>query len=203
MGDLVTYNNIDYYVIKDSDESEANVTLLKKEPLTVAEVNLYGGVGTENNHVNHYTTTIQGAAKDSNGYGSMAYYSSSTCGCVNHSIVNTECTNIYVESDIKYVVDSWKNAQAPAAIETRLLTTEDLMDNLGYNWQIASSGMPSLNDNVLDFAYNSKFNQWTMTSYNDSVFMLWLIRYDGNLNATSVYDEAVVRPVIVLSKSVI
>ena len=42
VGDEVTYNNINYYVIKDSSASEETVTLLKAEPLTVAEVNQYG-----------------------------------------------------------------------------------------------------------------------------------------------------------------
>ena len=37
-GDEVTYNNVDYYVIKDSDPNESTVTLLKVEPLTVAEL---------------------------------------------------------------------------------------------------------------------------------------------------------------------
>ena len=40
VGDEVTYNNVDYYVIEDSDASESNVTLLKAEPLTVEEVNV-------------------------------------------------------------------------------------------------------------------------------------------------------------------
>ena len=39
-GDEVTYNNVDYYVIKDSDPNESTVTLLKVELLTVAEVNV-------------------------------------------------------------------------------------------------------------------------------------------------------------------
>ena len=34
VGDQVTYNNINYYVIKDSSASEESVTLLKAEPLS-------------------------------------------------------------------------------------------------------------------------------------------------------------------------
>ena len=40
VGDQVKYNNVDYYVIKDSDTSEESVTLLKAEPLSVAEVSV-------------------------------------------------------------------------------------------------------------------------------------------------------------------
>ena len=38
IGDEVSYNNIDYYVIANSETNESTVTLLKAEPLTVAEV---------------------------------------------------------------------------------------------------------------------------------------------------------------------
>ena len=40
IGDVVTYNDIEFYVIKNSTESEQALTLLKKEPLTVEEVNV-------------------------------------------------------------------------------------------------------------------------------------------------------------------
>ena len=40
VGDEVTYNNVEYRVIKDSDESEDAITLLKADPLSVAEVNV-------------------------------------------------------------------------------------------------------------------------------------------------------------------
>ena len=40
VGDEVSYNNVYYYVIADSDEKESTVTLLKAEPLTVEEVNV-------------------------------------------------------------------------------------------------------------------------------------------------------------------
>ena len=40
VGDEVTYNGVDYYVIKDSSASNDSVTLLKAEPLTVAELNV-------------------------------------------------------------------------------------------------------------------------------------------------------------------
>ena len=76
VGDEVTYNNVDYYVIKNSSVKESEVTLLKAEPLTVAEVNLYGGVGTDHNHVNLYSCyeseTCYHTAYNINGYGALA-----------------------------------------------------------------------------------------------------------------------------------
>ena len=49
IGDEVVYNRMKFYVIKKSSSEENYVVLLKKKPLTVNEVNNYGGVGTDNN----------------------------------------------------------------------------------------------------------------------------------------------------------
>ena len=40
VGDEVSYNNVNYYVIAESGPNESTVTLLKVEPLTVEEVNV-------------------------------------------------------------------------------------------------------------------------------------------------------------------
>ena len=133
VGDEVTYNNINYYVIKDSSTSEESVTLLKAEPLSVAEVNEYGA-----GHVNRYTDSSVGTAYDNNGYGGMQYYSNSTCGYDGSSWVYDGCTTDYASSEIKYVVDAWKNEKVPAASEARLITFDELKDNLGY--EIGSVG---------------------------------------------------------------
>ena len=208
VGDTVTYNNVNYYVIADSGTSESTVTLLKAEPLTVSEVNTYGGVGTANNHVNMYNAkssrSYYHTAYNQNGYGGMAYYSSENCGSgddSNHT--NSGCTTDYAQSDVKYVVDAWKAAQAPAAIEARLISWDDLFDNLGYErWNenttrlIPSSTAPS-------WVYNSNCNYWTMSQANDSASSVWYVYGSGSLgNADDVYVHYnSVRPVITLSKS--
>ena len=50
VGDTVTYNNINYYVIENSNTTKSTVTLLKADPLSVADVNRYG-----TGHINRYT----------------------------------------------------------------------------------------------------------------------------------------------------
>ena len=48
IGDGVSYNNEDYYIIKDSDTTEDSVTLLKAEPLSADEIYTYSkGSGAE------------------------------------------------------------------------------------------------------------------------------------------------------------
>ena len=215
IGDEVSYNNVNYYVIADSGASESTVTLLKAEPLTVSEVNTYGGVGTANNHVNMYNINsaysyYRTAYDDgSTGYGGMAYYSSSTCGNGTY----TGCTTDYGESEVKYVVDAWKTDKAPAATEARLITLNDLMEltdevyyedeethedpyfSLGYDWLRTDDE-------------DNSYHVWTSTPYYSSGTFVWEVgpgeSINTNGNLVQVWREYyMVRPVITISKTAI
>ena len=197
VGDQVTYNNVNYYVIKDSGAKESTVTLLKAEPLSVAEVNQYGGVGTANNHVNMYVTSDTSSscyqtAYNNNGYGGMVYYSSSSCG----SSGSLGCTTDYAQSEIKYVVDAWKATKAPAATEARLITYEELTTDLG-----CSSSAETCGTSSNSWLYNSKY--WTMSQKADSSYV-WYVGDDSDLYVNLATNcGSAVRPVITISKSVI
>ena len=208
VGDEVTYNNVDYYVIKDSGAKESNVTLLKAEPLSIEEVNVYGGVGTTNNHVNMNTTSDTSAsyyqaAYDNNGYGGIQYYSGWDC----YSGGNTDnCTSNYDDSEIKYVVDAWKTAQAPQATRARLITVDEIPTE---KYKISCGGCGAEGDKAsLNFMYNEYYNYWTMSpAVNDDVFY---VSSEGHIDPMSVCANmnnselfGVVRPVIVLNKSVL
>jgi len=202
VGDQVTYNNINYYVIKDSSASEETVTLLKAEPLTVAEVNQYG-----EGHVNMYScdesnTSCYHTAYDNNEYGGMAYYSSITCAYNR----NDGCTTDYEQSEIKYVVDAWKEAKAPASTEARLIKIDDLTKNLGYFWGMANPSTEGWEkgENTPSWVYNSNYWYWTMDQYNDSSLFVWSVNNNGALMSNGVNKYiGLVRPVIIISKSVI
>ena len=200
VGNQVTYNNVDYYVIKDSGAKESTVTLLKAEPLSVQEVNTYGA-----GHVNRYTSDDSvGTAYDQNGYGYLAYYTSETCGYVNNNWLFDGCTTDYAQSEIKYVVDTWKAAKAPAATEARLISFEDLTENLGFELQqINTSSGYVKTENTPSWVYNSNYKYWTISQYNDSMSDIWCVYADGSLSKVSVFNyySGVVRPVIVLDKS--
>ena len=215
VGDEVTYNNINYYVIKDSGAKESTVTLLKAEPLTVAEVNTYGA-----GHVNMYACRSSSGscyqtAYNNNGYGGIAYYSSETCGFdSNNNWQVSGCTTNYATSEVKFVVDTWKNAQAPEASEARLVTLDDLTNNLGYVLDTSASGevyIPS--SSTPNWTYNSNYWYWTMSAYQDSsshargVFstgeVLASFINDGSGSTSGRNSSGVVRPTIVLSKSVL
>ena len=204
VGDEVTYNNVNYYVIKDSGAKESTVTLLKAEPLSVAEVNQFGA-GHVNMNVPSSESYYQ-TAYNQNSYGGMQYYSSSTCGYNGSSWVDSECTTNYAQSEIKYVVDAWKNAKAPAATEARLITFDEVKDNLGY--ELIDNGSVQLwspTDSTPSWVYNSNYWYWTSTQYNDSSSRVWYVNHDGELGSNSVNygSYGIVRPVITISKSVI
>ena len=205
VGDEVTYNGVDYYVIKDSSASDATVTLLKAEPLTVDEVNLYGGVGTENNHVNikpysGYNTV--GTAFNINGYGGMAYYSSDDCYTVGHASYETGCKVAYDLSDIKYVVDAWKIAEAPLALSARLINKEEIETEIREYDPCGGCGSVATGEFAKnDWVYNSSYSYWTMSPMDGSTSSVRYVYDDGGLGDSPVYSQGVVRPVITISKS--
>ena len=160
-------------MIKDSSTTESSVTLLKAEPLTYEEVQTYSaGTGA--------------STSDQNGYGGIRYHSSS---------------NDYETSYIKTTVDAWKAVQAPQASEARLITVEDV-PSLGYEWyDNGSAAFWQKTDSTPSWVYNTNYEYWTMSPYNDTAFDVWRVSNNGFLNESGVGNNIAVRPVIVLSKT--
>ena len=204
VGDEITYKGMKFYVVSASGAKEASVTALKETPLTVDEVTTYGA-----GHINRYTSSSQGVAYDTNGYGGMTYYSSDTC----KSGTVTGCTSDYDDSDIKFAVDAWANdklTQSDLATDkfgykARLLTYEELTTSLGYEPAAKDATYINLNnENTPSWVYNSNYAYWTMSPYQDEARRVWGINNDGGVLAFEVwnsYDYYVVRPVVTFSKS--
>ena len=202
IGDEISYNGVDYYVINNSGVRESSVTLLKAEPLTTEEVNEYGGVGTANNHVNIKSYSSVGTAFDSNGYGRTTYYSRNDCYTVGHASYVTGCIVTYNQSDIRYIVDAWKIAQAPAASESRLITKEEIETEIREYDPCGGCGSIGTGEFAkYDWLYNSKYSYWTMSPNNDtsSIFCVDNSGLIGNMEVYHNYNT--VRPVITISKS--
>ena len=197
VGDLVTYNGVNYRVLKDVKSTDTKATLLKAEPLTTAEVNQFG-----TGHINRYTSDSVETAVDINGYGGMAYYSSPTCGFNGSDWVYDGCKNDYASSEIKYVVDAWKMAKAPAASDARLLTYDEYTAYTEKK-QICTGGCYDEIVPQYDWMYNSSYFYWLGTPYNDSSSDVWYVHNNGGLNYYyGVYNSnGLVRPVITISKS--
>lgn len=210
LGNEVTYNRMKFYVIKSSGTNDEYVTLLKKKPFTMDEINRYGGVETDNNHVNRYTYPNLNKAYNNDGYGGMAYYTSETCGYVNGNWIFSDCKSDYESSDIKYVVDNWLEDKFDSndlivdviGYKGRLLTIEELRSNLGYgNSNDRTANTPS-------WLYNLGYygDYWTMSDG------IWVVSSSsGWLHTAPVYGYLFgssgggfpfksVRPVISLKK---
>lgn len=202
IGDLVKYNDIDFYVIKDSSSEEGSITLLKKELLTVAEVNLYGGAGTDNNHVNKYTSDSIGTAYNNNGYGRMAYYSSVYCGWINGDYRSYGCTNDYETSDAKFLIDSWAIdkfkledlSRDSTGYSVRLINEEDLL-NVGYYY----GDDDSLRwENAPDW-FHDQFYATMIPGYANGYIKY--VDTIGFLNPGNVDGMYLYRPVVIIKKS--
>ena len=213
VGDIVPYNGIDFYVIKDSSEDEDTVTLLKAEPLTVDEVNLYGGVGSENNHVNMYildsSSSYYQQANNQNGYGGITYYTSKLCGCYSNHCTYNDCKIDYAMSEVKYVVDAWAKDKfdAKSIKEARLIKYEELTEYLGYNESLkrcTGGCWYEKSDDIPSWVYNENYSYWTMSPVDDSSNSVWYIKNDGIIDRLVPYfsnDCRTIRPVITLNKN--
>ena len=174
VGDEVTYNDIKFYVIKDSSSTDDSVTMLKAEPLTYEEVEIYSvGTGT--------------FIYNSNGYGGMPYGTISS----------------YSTSYVKATIDAWKEDKIPLATEVRLIQYDEFA-NLGYEWgvyNVSNEGYVK-GENAPTWIFNLNYIYWTMTQYQDSDSYVWYVDTVGNFsNIGTSNGGLVVRPVIIISKS--
>ena len=172
VGDHVSYNGVTYYVIEDSDTTNNTVKLLKENPLTK----------TEMDDLNLTGITIT----ESNSYGKVQYGSSID----------------YSTSTVKQVVDAWKNTAVKSGdtATARLITYDDLTDNLGFEKKNEGSIYPSSNGDTPTWVYNSNYWYWTMSQYGGSS-RVWIVNYNGKLFNSAVSSSSMVRPVLELSKS--
>lgn len=205
-GNKIKVAGIDFYIISNHDDY---VVALKAEPLTVDEVNQYGGVGTEDNHVNKNSCMTSGTAydlNDSNHSGGMAYYSDSRCGgCIGKF---SACKSGYSGSDIKFAVDNWaadkfKNniLKDVEGYKARLVEIEELRSQF-YSNCISSEGYCDIESETPSWLYNLNYNYWTMTSRN--YYSTMMVGINGNIGHGFVYSSSsAVRPVINVYKSAI
>ena len=180
VGDKVSYNNVTYYVIEDSNATNDTVKLLKENPLLKTEMDALNL--TDVTIESDYTGSDYGIVK----YGSTTDYSSST---------------------VKKVVDAWANTAVKSGdtATARLITFEEV-HSLGYNEeptdQCGGCGVivyPAT-ESTPSWVYNSNYYYWTMSQKVDSS-NVWRVSFDGRLTYTSVSSSGMVRPVLELLKS--
>lgn len=213
-GTYVTYKNSKYCVIENSPEEKNYVTVMKEKPLSVEEVKKYG-----KGNINLFTKLNRNEVYSKNGFGFVAFYSNSDCGYLeenNDNFVNNGCNNIsYENSNIKNIVDNWAmdNFESVFLVKDqlgykyRLITYEELINNLGYDENIKAndSNYVISNNNVPVFVTNLSYNYWTMSKIQD--YKSYIVDYAGSngrlLPYRFYYRDATIRPVITVRKEIV
>ena len=213
--DIVKYNNIEFYVIKENGDS---YTLLKKTPLTTDEVNHYG-----ENHINVHSTIpayingqnipVNNEAIDVDGYGAISYYTSDTCKSYisgNDLVKDTSgCKNDYASSDVKYVVDAWVSDKLLAndlvkdssGYNVRLITEKELAENLSFDYTgvtVSQSGFEASYESPKWIKKNHLYG-WTMSAYDDYNDYMKVISY-GSVSFKNIVDADCIIPLINVKK---
>lgn len=205
IGDKISYNGDDYYVIRNSDENESSLTLLKANSLTFDEVNKYKG-----------NLNVQVTDKD--GFGLIPYYESETCNRNLDYLETYNCKGSYNSSIIKQVVENWAkdvlNEEDLVYIDSykvRLLQFSELAHYLGYDlYNLITDYVLKKTEDVPEWVYNQVYKTCTMSQYYDST-NIYRIYPQGEVALNNgdnpgygfrnnVYDICAVRPVINLDK---
>jgi len=172
IGDKITYNDEDYYVINGEDD--AYVTLFKYVPLTVSQVN-------ETKNLSNV----------------VSYYSSNNCKTDNI----TGCKNSFKFSNLKKILDNWASDIIDDLVEVdkykvRLIKYDELIENLGYTLTGDSYIITKATSDTPDFVYEQGKYYWAMNGYSDSnVYVV-----SDYAIEKKVYETSQIRPVINLNK---
>lgn len=221
-GELIYVHNIPFWVLTNSSHDKDYVVAIKKEPLTVGELNEYGeGI------INRYKggkayglykwVCNNGSCQsviDNNVIGTISFYNNDDCGYVGEEKNKSGCTNQYSKSDVRKVVDKWarevfnsSDLKEVKKYKARLVTYDELAEYLEYNYYNTNSdyfkgktiSAPDKNQWIEGFTY------WTMSPSQDYNDRVWLVS-SGHLIEIVVDEEGTfgaVRPVINVSKNVI
>lgn len=178
IGDIITYNDIRFYVIKDVTYGDDYITLLKDDSLTKEEIMLYKDANQ---------------SFDVSNSGDILYYSSDSCRSGNYS----NCITDYDLSFVKPIVDSWSSdklldedlAKDYTGYKVRILAIDDL-NNLGCEQNYCANNEPSFIKNT---------DVWLMSTIDNTNVMCYSY---SQLSSCSVFSYAKrVRPVVNLKKS--
>ena len=182
IGDEITYNNVDYYVIKNSSASDANVTLLKAEPLKYTEIY-------------NIALNLNISVTEDGDYGKIQYGE----------------TSDYQTSYVKSILDNWI-ANDNNITEVRLITLDEIIDNFGYELAYVNptTNLYSPSESTPAWVYNNGYNYFTSTPDSissatvnpvSSVLEINDTYFHGAVDGRQVNDTSLIRPVITISKS--
>ena len=206
VGDKLTFNNSNWYVIKNSTYSEDYVTLMKETVLTNSELGEYAYDGTYDAMDYTWTDTCHSSGN--------RYYS---------SFSNNNCngTNNYDSSKVKEMLETRylptigeSNLKEVDGYKIRIISLQDLQENLGVATTMTGTYYAVDAINTPSFVYNNfggmfrhNSSYWTMTPYYDNgpSSQILQVTSDGKIYNDCAYchNGHGVRPVINLLKNAI
>ena len=231
IGDIIKYNSVEYYVIRNIKPTDDVIPVLKVKALTYDEITKYGEghVNMYNynykytrykDYYNKYYYSYYRKAYQNGNYGGMAYYTSSLCGYdePNENSYYYDnpptfhydgCTANYDSSEVKYVVDAWANDKLndvdlindSSGYKVRLINEEDLLA-LG---TIKNNNYSSFKTN---YKWLNDYLYWTMISSGG--YYMYALASWGGITSYPVYygtddysgsEYCGVRPVVILKRS--
>ncbi len=187
VGDKITLNDEDYWVIENSEVNKDYIVALKDIPLTANEVNLYGIDSNGINHINNSGTTSTS--------GRVAYDFNDNCD-LNKGL--SGC-NKYDNAQIKYVVDSWAEST---------FNNQELKELDGYFARLlklteANNNLLCNKSNCKDSPYNwaRSYTSWTFYDQMSDVYAYFVHGGTHHGYSYKCQDCYYVRPVINVYKS--
>lgn len=181
VGDEVIYNNQKYHVLKSSDSYSNYVTLLKDEPLSEQDI--------------------------------KKYYDGNETIADNFAVPFTNLNNnAYNMSIIKDIIDAWAkdefNLNSKGKIFAKLLSTEDLVNYLGFEWGTVEGDATAFTylatSETPEWFKGQKYDFWLMTPYEDSTEKTWFVEKGIMTNYKSSKDyKFAIRPVVNVDKCTI
>ena len=210
VGDVVKYRGMNFYVIENSKKTDNTVSLLKANPLVVDDSLYYGSYieyEITNSMRKYYAPNQYPSTPDTDDYLHIGYLFGDKCS-YNDNYEN--CDLRYENSDIKKLIDFWveKNLDIKdlekdeTGFSARLITIEELQENLGYVISIRGTDKRLIRRETPSFVYSKNYSYWTMsaseTEYNS---LMWCVSSSQITPWTPSSNSPVIRPVINLKKA--
>ena len=117
----------------------------------------------------------------------------------------TGCENDYDSSEIKYVVDAWAMDKVPSGLQESRLIKEDEIETETHEVDMCGGYGCMATVDIAKYDWLKGFDYWTMTPNISSISTVLVASSGGStIQSISVVQSGLtVRPVIVLSKSVL
>lgn len=220
-GDVISVNGEEYIVIKDSPSYQDYVVALKKDPLSINEMQEFGGdiVVTYFHNYGPVIDTSTSNDLGENGYGGIQYYTSDNCEYEYYGLLwdiqYDNCKTNYKDSNIKSIVDKWQQSNFDKTqlkkiegYKARLITINEILDGeFFYAYQRRSPCVDfyAKSKSTPKWFYNNNYSYWTMSPNGDSTAGIWTISRGGGINPSHVADTvgSAIRPVINVYKKAI